>query len=61
MLTRVRYKCVNKNIISKILVKTSNNERREIGLQLADFQERKKQQQREIKYTENIKNQGWLG
>tara|TARA_B110000285_G_scaffold175618_1_gene197033 strand:+ start:7289 stop:7474 length:186 start_codon:yes stop_codon:yes gene_type:complete len=61
MLAKFRYKCVNKNIISKIMVNTINHERREIGLQIADFQERKKKYQQKIKYAETIKNQGWLG
>jgi hypothetical protein len=54
MFTKFHYIIVNKTSIYKILLlpsyNTSINERREIGLQIADFQERKKQ----IKYAESI-------
>ncbi len=57
------YKLINKLTISNLLHRSNiiNNNRREIGLQIADFQKRKNIQKLKVKRMESIKNQGWLG
>ena len=57
------YKLINKLTISNLLPRSNiiNNNRREIGLQIADFQKRKNIQKLKVKRIESIKNQGWLG
>jgi len=54
------YKLINKLTISNLLHRSNiiNNNRREIGLQIADFQKRKKIQKLKVKHMESIKNQG---
>lgn len=58
-----QYKLINKLTISNLLSRSNiiNNNRREIGLQIADFQKRKNIQKLKVKRIESIKNQGWLG
>jgi len=63
MLNRV---CSYKTIKSSIKIPTSfftpiMSDRREIGLQIADFQERKQLYKENQKKAESIKNVIWLG
>ncbi len=57
------YKLINKLTISNLLHRSNiiNNNRREICLQIADFQKRKNIKKIKVKRIESIKNQGWLG
>jgi hypothetical protein len=57
------YKIINKLTISNLLHRSNiiNNNRREIGLQIADFQKRKNIQKLKVKRMESIKIQEWLG
>jgi hypothetical protein len=53
-------KMVNK-LLSPIISTTIVSERREVGVQIADFVERKQRQKLKIQNKELIKNQPWLG
>ena len=57
------YKLIHKVTISNLLHRSNiiNNNRREIGLQIADFQKRKNIQKLKVKRMESIKIQEWLG
>jgi len=57
------YKLIHKLTISNLLPRynITNNNRRELGLQIADFQKRKNIQKLKDKRKASIKNQEWLG
>jgi|AntAceMinimDraft_10_1070366.scaffolds.fasta_scaffold14481_3 hypothetical protein len=56
------YKNTNKLIITyKPFLTPTMNEKREIGLQLANYQERKQSYKENQKKKESIKNMVWLG
>ena len=57
------YKLIHKLTISNLLPRCNitNNNRRELGLQIADFQKRKNIQKLKDKRKASIKNQEWLG
>ena len=50
-----------KKLLTPTLYITSGSERREVGLQIGDFIERKQKQKLKIQNKERIKNQTWLG
>ena len=50
-----------KKLLKPTISITSVSERREVGLQIGDFIERKKKQKLKIQNKERIKNQTWLG
>ena len=52
-----------KKIIFKLLPGSNivNSERRELGLQVANFKERNQKQIQTQKHKKSIKNQEWLG
>jgi len=54
------YKIINK-LLSPILSTTMVSERREVGVQVDDFAERKQRQKEKQRNKELIKNQPWLG
>ena len=56
------YKTIKYSIkIPKSFFRPIMSDRREIGLQIADFQERNQQYKEKQKKTESIKNVIWLG
>jgi|SaaInlV_165m_DNA_2_1040747.scaffolds.fasta_scaffold70320_2 hypothetical protein len=57
------YKLIHKLTIYNLLPRYNiiNNNRREIGLQIDDFQKRKNIQKLKDKRIASIKNQEWLG
>lgn len=50
-----------KKLLKPTISITSVSERREVGLQIGDFIERKQKQKLKIQNKERIKNQTWLG
>ena len=55
----ILYKIYRTNMISH--VNSANSDTREVGLQIANFQERQKKYKQYKARQETIKNQTWLG